>query len=140
LHHQEQNPKFLNLETPEENIAIDRQLAEKLLPNFNTILAFSKKSIRYYLENRTHRATFYATHAKKSAEKPSKWFEFMRTNRQDSFALEWDLRTLKTKNTTNIRKQLIEFIYHLIPSVQETINSQPMPHGSSGTSSTIPPI
>jgi hypothetical protein len=29
---------------------------------------------------------------RKSAEEPSKWFEVLRNNRYDSFALEWDFR------------------------------------------------
>jgi hypothetical protein len=53
-----------------------------------------------------------------SAEEPSKWFEFMR----NSFALEWALKTLKTR--TDIRKPLFELINHLIPSVQKTIHNR----------------
>jgi hypothetical protein len=58
---------------------------------------------------------------KKSAEKPSKMFEIMHNNRQGS-SLEWNLRTLKIKTASNIRKQLIELINHPIPSVQERIS------------------
>jgi hypothetical protein len=142
FHHLEQYLKFLSLKAP-KNVAINRWRAESLLLNIATRLTFSRNKIKCLLpqklrELRQVQSSYYKGNMQKSFPNGSR--SWATTGRTPSF---WSQISgnLKTKTAGEIGMQITELIHHLIPSVQQTINSEPTrKHEGTSRLSTRPPI